>query len=520
MKIASRKHDAGFTVVELIIVIAVIAILAALVVVGYNGLQQSARDKALLSDVEAVAAEVTRAGVNNNGVYDSSLSWNSASGGNSSIRFSPTTGNTVVVKVSIDGSEYCISAYNPKSSSKTLATATRKGSSATACTPQWTGFTDGAAGGTSTCGVTLYGTAFCWGNNQYGNVGNNTTTVASVPTPVHTGGVLANKVLKSVSVGQQHSCAVDIAGAMYCWGLNTDGQLGNNSTTNSSVPVAVNMSGALSGKTIKVAASGFNQNCVIASDDRAYCWGNNLNGQLGDNSTVASPVPVAVNTSGVLSGKTLIDIAVGTGAACAIASDGAAYCWGLNANGQLGNNSITNSSVPVAVVTSGALSGKSLIDIKVGGNQTCGLTADGYVYCWGNNSLGQLGNGTTTQSRVPVAVDTGGVLSGKTVKALTVTAGSGCAIASDERAYCWGSNSNGVLGNNSSTNSLSPTPVDTSGVLSGKSLKAIMLANSSGCTVGTDNKFYCWGYNGWGQFGNNTFTSSLVPVATNDPSDL
>ena len=132
-------------------------------------------------------------------------------------------------------------------------------------------------------------------------------------------------------------------------GGNSDGQLGNNSTTKSSVPVAVTTSGALSGKTIRQVAAGFSHACALASDNQAYCWGNNYDGELGNNATTNSSVPVPVTTSGILSGKAIRQAAAGYTHTCALASDNQAYCWGYNYFGQLGNNSTTNSSVPVAV---------------------------------------------------------------------------------------------------------------------------------------------------------------------------
>ena len=136
-------------------------------------------------------------------------------------------------------------------------------------------------------------------------------------------------------------------------------------------------------------AAGTTHTCALHSG-RAYCWGSNANGQLGTGSTISSSGAVAVYTGGVLSGKTLTQITAGNGFTCALDSSGAAYCWGLNTNGQLGNNSTTQSNVPVAVSTSGALAGKAIAQIDAGQNSTCALAA-GAIYCWGANGSGQLG---------------------------------------------------------------------------------------------------------------------------------
>ena len=311
------------------------------------------------------------------------------------------------------------------------------------------------------------------------------------------------------------SCAISTNGQAYCWGLNTYGQLGNNSTVSSKIPVAVYTGGALSGKTIKSISTGELSSCAIASDDKAYCWGFNNSGQLGNNSLTNSSVPVAVNTSGALSGKTMKSISTGSYGTCAIASDDKAYCWGWNNVGQLGNNSLIDSSVPVAVYTGGALSGKTMKSISSSLYANCAIASDDKAYCWGSASSGGLGNNSFTNSPVPVAVYTSGALSGKTIKSI---AGSDedthtCVIASDNQAYCWGYNYYGQLGNNSTAQSSVPVAVYNSGILSGKSILSIAAGNHHSCAVASDNKAYCWGYNISGQLGNNSTTNSLVPVA-------
>ena len=145
------------------------------------------------------------------------------------------------------------------------------------------------------------------------------------------------------------ACAISLSNRAYCWGSGSSGALGNNSTTNSSIPVAVNTTGVLAGKTIKQISAGSFHTCAIASDNKAYCWGSGTSGQLGDNLYTNSSIPVAVNTTGVLAGKTIKQISNGSSHTCAIASDDKAYCWGIGTSGQLGNNSAANSSVPVRV---------------------------------------------------------------------------------------------------------------------------------------------------------------------------
>ena len=282
---------------------------------------------------------------------------------------------------------------------------------------------------------------------------------------VSTSGVLSGKTLIQITAGNGFACALDNTGAAYCWGANGSGQLGNNSTTSSSVPVIVTTSGALSGVTLTQISGGGTSLCALGSTGVAYCWGSNSNGQLGNNSTTSSSVPVTVTTSGVLSGKTLVQVTSGTTFACAMDSAGAGDCWGSNSNGQLGNNSTTQSTVPVAVTASGALSGVSLTQISGGSTSACALGSTGVAYCWGSNSNGQLGNNSTTQSTVPVAVYTAGVLSGVTLVQVSMGNAFACALASTTALYCWGINGSGQLGNNSTTQS--SVPVTVQGILPG-----------------------------------------------------
>ena len=373
-----------------------------------------------------------------------------------------------------------------------------------------------AAGNAHACMIRA-GNAYCWGANGNGQLGNGSTISSSVPVPVFMGGALSGKTLVQIVAGFSHTCALDTAGAAYCWGLDSSGQLGNNSTTQSLVPVAVSTSGVLSGKILTQITAGNSHTCALDAAGTAYCWGANGNGQLGNSSTTPSRVPVAVSTSGVLSGKTLTQITAGSGHTCALDAAGAAYCWGANGNGQLGNSGTTQSLVPVTVTTSGVLSGKILAEISAdeNGMYTCALDSTGAAYCWGAASFGQLGNGGVSSTPgVPVAVVTSGVLSGKMLTQIATGSGSTCAVASTGAAYCWGQGVNGELGNNSTANSTVPVAVTTSGVLAGKTLTQVSLGTNFACALDSSGSAYCWGLNTSGQVGNPaTAMHFLVPTA-------
>ena len=348
-----------------------------------------------------------------------------------------------------------------------------------------------SAGTNHTCAIAS-GAAYCWGYNYNGQLGNGSNTNSNVPAAVT--GLLSDKTVTAISAGSGHTCAI-ASGAAYCWGNNYNGQLGNGSNTNSNVPVAVTSTGVLTGKTITSISAGSNHTCAIASG-ATYCWGSNYYGALGNGSTENSNFPVAtVNT--LLKEGTTYEISAGSGHTCAIAS-GAAYCWGNNVLGQLGNGSSANSNLPIAIATTGILVGKTVTSISTGSQHTCAI-ATGAAYCWGYNYYGALGNGSEQTFATPVAVTTTGVLAGKTVTAISAGGSHTCVIASGA-AYCWGYNGQGQLGNGSTTNSNIPVAVTSTGVLAGKTVTAMSVGGSHTCVIASG-AAYCWGANYSGQLG-------------------
>jgi len=359
-----------------------------------------------------------------------------------------------------------------------------------------------ASGSLSTCALDTFGTAYCWGANSGGQAGNPATAVNFL-VPV----TVAPSQATTIASGNIHSCEID-GGKAYCWGDNSNGELGNNSTMTSSVPVAAWTGGVLSGATLTQIATGTNFSCALSAAGAAYCWGLGTSGQLGNNSVTSSGVPVAVYSGGALAGVTLTEISANGGTACALSSAGAAYCWGLGTSGQLGNNSAASSSVPVAVYTAGALSGALLIQIITGGTSTCALTHQGAPFCWGLGTSGQLGNGSTTSSNAPVYAG-GGVLAGLTLTGITVGSNFACALSAAGVAYCWGAGGSGQLGNGSTTAAQSTAvAVTTTGVLSGITLTQLDAGSNSSCALSAAGLGYCWGGGAIGQLGNGSTTAA------------
>jgi alpha-tubulin suppressor-like RCC1 family protein len=348
-----------------------------------------------------------------------------------------------------------------------------------------------SAGGSSSCGVTTTGAGYCWGYNAYGQLGNLVTTNSGIPAAV-SGGL----TFQSVSAGglQFFACGLTTAGAAWCWGYNDYGQLGNGSTSNSTKPVAV--TGTLTFTSLTAGADG--HACALAAGGLAYCWGNNNAGQLGAGVGVRSTAPVAVG-----GGLAFTSLSAGeTGETCGVATGGAAYCWGNNTNGQLGNGTTTSGNTPTAVQ-----GGLTFATVSAGFASSCGVTTGGAAYCWGDNAYGELGNGTAVASNVPVAVAGGLTFS-------TVSAGDGfaCGLTTSGAAYCWGYNGLGQLGNGTAMAQSSP-----GAVARGISFASLSAGYATSCALTAGGAIYCWGDNSFGQLGNNSTIIGLVPVLVASP---
>jgi alpha-tubulin suppressor-like RCC1 family protein len=360
-----------------------------------------------------------------------------------------------------------------------------------------------------------------WGLSDSGQLGTGTLTNSNVPVAVDMTGVLAAKVPLNVSAGASHSLALCADGTVVAWGYNYDGQLGNGSTNNSPMPVAVSQTGALAGKTVIAVKAGSDHSLALCSDGTLVAWGGNSSGQLGNGRTSSSTQPVAVDQTGVLAGKTVTALAAGYNYSLVLCSDGTMAAWGSNSGGALGNGGgITYSSVPVLVDCTGVLVGKTVTGISAGGSSyheslSFAVCSDGTVAGWGINGYGQLGNGSTISSNVPVAVTQSGVLAGKTVVAAAVEEYASVFLCSNGLLAASGMNSYGQLGNSSFTYSSVPVLVNQSGVLSGRTVAAIAGGGGHALALCLDGTLAAWGYNGYGQLGNPTTTASNAPVLVN-----
>lgn len=334
------------------------------------------------------------------------------------------------------------------------------------------------AGPLSTCGVGADGSGRCWGNNEYGQLGDGSTTSRDAPVAV-----TGLSGVASISIGYSHACAATTTGAAYCWGANSLGQLGDGTTSQSLSPRPVS---GLSAVTAIGAGLGGGFTCALRSTGQVFCWGVNWQGQLGDGTNTNRLYPTLV--SGV-SGAT--QIAVGNQFACALLSSGGIRCWGANYYGALGDSTTTtrNYAAPVNGIT-------SAVRLSAGDYHVCAALSDRTARCWGWNYYGMLGDGTSTTRPTPVPV-TG--LSDATA----VAAGQfhSCALTTSGTARCWGYNAQGQLGDGTSTQRT--TPVQVSGLAAAGTISA---GGAHSCSALLDGSARCWGSDGYGALGDGATT--------------
>jgi adhesin/invasin len=358
---------------------------------------------------------------------------------------------------------------------------------------------DVAAGALHACGRSVDGVAYCWGANNLGSVGDGNPGARTTPSAIS-----SNSLFTLLSSGADFSCGITTQGSAFCWGANINGELGKGSGGSSSVPVAV-----AGGHTFTSIATnrigGTNHACGIATGGQLWCWGSNSKGQLGIGTTGGTRnAPVQVDA-----GNSYVQVAAGGLYSCAIRTGGAAYCWGDNEFGQLGDGSTDARTTPTAVA--GGLSFTQLAASQI---HTCGLATDGTVYCWGLNGLGRIGQDTIVpESLTPLQVPG---LTG----IVEIAAGENhtCARDGSGQVWCWGENNAGQLGDgNSGVNVFSSTPVAVTlpgGVSGFASLSAGVYFT---CGRGSDDALYCWGDGDSWRLGTGNTTDATTPARVVDP---
>lgn len=355
-----------------------------------------------------------------------------------------------------------------------------------------------ALGALHGCALSSDGQTQCWGSNEFGMVGDGTTTTPRL-TPVLVTGSNTFQA-GSLSSGYTHSCAIR-SGRAVCWGLNFFAALGVGTAGLFAVePVAVGNAGTPS--FVRVSAGGYH-GCGLTSAGVAWCWGWNQEGQTGQVGTAPQVVPASVAAGPLV----FAQLAAGESHTCALTGSGAAYCWGGNGRGELGTDPAvigTQSNAPVLVP-----GGYTFASIDAGGLHTCGVTVAGALYCWGSQEYGQLGNGV-------VSVSTSGpvlVSGGAPYQQVSAGGQTTCAVTNAGVVQCWGAGVSGVLGNGTTIAAQAlPAPVSGGLTAAGVVVNLSDPAGASACAYTTVGLAYCWGAGLAGQLGTGTAVSSNVPL--------
>jgi alpha-tubulin suppressor-like RCC1 family protein len=343
-----------------------------------------------------------------------------------------------------------------------------------------------AAGGRHSCTATVAGSLHCWGANDRGQVGDGTATTRTAPVAVAS--VLT---FEAVAAGLAHSCALTRLGDVYCWGSDSRGQLGDATTVRRSAPVRV------AGVDSYVAVTtGATHSCGVTSAAMVRCWGANDQGQLGDGTRTSRPVPTAV----ILPSRA-IGVAAGGQHSCAVGESGEVHCWGVNRDGQLG---IGLQHVMRELPSSVAALPVRASTVGAGLAHSCALGTDGSVWCWGRNESGQLGDGTRIRRPTPARVPFGDAQ-----PLVQVVSGGAhtCALGGNGGVWCWGRNTRGAIGDGTTTNRMVPTRVR----LPAPAV-AIAAGTAHSCATTTSSQTFCWGDNLDGQLGDASRSPRLAPT--------
>jgi alpha-tubulin suppressor-like RCC1 family protein len=311
--------------------------------------------------------------------------------------------------------------------------------------------------------------------------------------------------VKQLSAGQFHTCMLRSDGTIRCWGSNAFGQIGNGTLVDQALPVNVLVApaGPPFDRALAVSCGVENSTCALRDDHTAWCWGENANGQLGDGTLVDAATPVQVMAQDGVALTNIAEIVMGEQHACARMMDGTLQCWGLNSSGQLGDGTTTTRAYPVEVLTAGG-SPFVAADLTISVATMCAWDPIGGLFCWGGNADGEVGDGSLMDRSLPVAIG----VSPTTSAAMGWR--TGCASVADGTAYCWGYGLDGSLGDGTFVSRPQPGAVLAGGVALDH-VVAVGSGDSTDCALRDDGSVWCWGGNGLGQLGIGDPNTSASP---------
>ncbi|MFH1282651.1 MAG: T9SS type A sorting domain-containing protein [bacterium] len=349
-------------------------------------------------------------------------------------------------------------------------------------------------GDSHTVALKADGTVFSWGYNSNGELGDGTEV--NKTKPVHVIGLEGKKIV-AVSAGDQHSFALADDGSVWMWGDNDAYQLNNGTVYDKSIPEQIR---GLKDKTVIALSAGEDYALALADDGSVWGWGENSDGQLGDGTKIDKNILVQVIN---LQNKKIIAVSAGKIHSLALADDGSVWAWGDNGDGKLGDGTVNDSAVPVKVA---GLEDKKIVAIAASYVHSVVLGEDGSVWAWGHNVNGELGNGTKTNSNIPVQVIG---LEDKTIIGVAVGYDHTLVLTRDGSVWAWGRHDNGELGDG--TKDDKSIPVQVIGV-EGKHIISVSAGEEFSFALADDGSVWAWGDNNFGQLGDGTKNERLNPV--------
>ena len=351
-----------------------------------------------------------------------------------------------------------------------------------------------SGGWNHTCGVTSDNRVYCWGRNSEGQLGDGTTTRRLIPVPI--GGTLR---FRQISASFSSTCGVTTDYRAYCWGANYRGELGDGTTSPHLRPAPV-----VGGRQFRHVEMSFEHTCgVTYPSNRVYCWGANEYGQLGLGTNTGPETapygPYSSRPVAVIGGLTFRQVSAGYWHTCGVTTDDRVFCWGWNRYGQVGDSSQAWLRLkPYRVAGT-----RQYRQVDAGRDFTCAVTTGNRGFCWGYGKVGELGIGTASSSRFPKAV-----AGGLSFERVTAGAFHACGETTLNRAYCWGINGAGNIGDGTTVTRLAPVAV-----IGGLSFSQLSAGGVHTCGRTPAAVAYCWGGGFEGQLGNGTAGNSSRPVA-------
>jgi alpha-tubulin suppressor-like RCC1 family protein len=336
----------------------------------------------------------------------------------------------------------------------------------------------------------LDGGLWLWGRNIEGALGTNTTTSHSSPVQTVSGGTS----WLTISAGAFHTTVIKTDGSLWLWGCGANGRLGTNTTINQSSPVQT-VSGGTNWRSV---STGDEHTTAIKTDGSLWLWGLNTEGQLGNNDINNQSSPVQT----ISGGNNWRSVSAGNVHTAAIKTDGSLWLWGCGGSGQLGNNATGNQSSPVQTISGG----NNWRSVSAGFNHTAAIKTDGSLWLWGSGGGGRLGNGANINQSSPVQTVSGGTNWRNVSGGIVHTT----AIKTDGTLWLWGCNSNGQLGDNTTINKSSPVQT----ISGGNNWRLGISSNLHTTAIKTDGTLWLWGLGSYGELGNNSIENQSSPIQT------